>query len=76
MPKALLEFQFTVRDKEHFYQVIRWLNANIGHGNRNWSMTNKTLKGLIEEKKPKTAGIKIHVAGFSEQEIKVILTLL
>jgi len=36
----------TFRDKDHFYKVIRWLNANVGSGTRNWTFSGRVLNQL------------------------------
>lgn len=39
-------FKLTIRDKEHFYKVVNWLNANVGKGTESWTFEGRVLKIL------------------------------
>lgn len=43
---AIHTFQITVRDIEHFYKLVNWLNINVGRGEDQWTMRGKILKSL------------------------------
>lgn len=39
-------FKVTVRDRDHFYKLVNWLNANVGKTTDNWTMEGRVLKQL------------------------------
>ena len=39
-------FKVTIRDREHFYKLVNWLNTNVGKGEENWTMEGRILKTL------------------------------
>lgn len=39
-------FRVTIRDTDHFYKLVNWLNINIGKGNDKWTMEGRVLKSL------------------------------
>lgn len=39
-------FRVTIRDRDHFYKLIKWLNENVGKGQENWTMEGRVLKTL------------------------------
>ena len=44
--KALHSFRITIRDRVHFYKLVKWLNENVGKGTDNWTMEGRILKTL------------------------------
>lgn len=55
---AVHSFRVTIRDREHFYKIVGWLNTNVGHGENNWTMEGRVLKSL---KQGKTVSPKIYI---------------
>jgi hypothetical protein len=51
-------FKVTIRDTEHFYKIVNWLNTNVGKGEQNWTMEGRVLKSL---KIGKTVSPKIYI---------------
>lgn len=51
-------FRVTIRDREHFYKIVKWLNENVGKGEDKWTMEGRVLKTL---KVGKTVTPKIYV---------------
>lgn len=51
-------FRVTVRDREHFYRIVNWLNANVGKGQDKWTMEGRILKTL---KQGKTVSPKVYI---------------
>lgn len=43
---AVHTFRVTVRDREHFYKLVNWLNSHIGKGEEKWTMEGRVLKAL------------------------------
>ena len=39
-------FRLVVRDREHFYKLVNWLNENVGKGADKWTMEGRVLKRL------------------------------
>lgn len=72
--KATHSFKLVVRDREHFYKIVNWLNVNIGRGKHRWTMEGKVLKAI---KSGKTINPKVYI--FDEKfdiESAVFLSLL
>lgn len=40
-------FRVTIRDREHFYKIVNWLNTNVGKGEDKWTMEGRVLKKLV-----------------------------
>jgi len=71
---ATHSFRVTVRDREHFYRLVNWLNTHVGKGEDKWTMEGRVLKTL---KAGKTISPKIYI--FREdfdKESSVYLSLL
>lgn len=51
-------FRVTIRDRDHFYKLVNWLNENVGKGSTKWTMEGRVLKSL---KQGKTVSPKIYV---------------
>ena len=51
-------FRVTIRDREHFYKLVNWLNTNVGKGEDKWTMEGRVLKTL---KNGKTVSPKIYI---------------
>jgi hypothetical protein len=51
-------FRVTIRDRAHFYKLVKWLNDNVGKGATNWTMEGRVLKTL---KQGKTVSPKIYI---------------
>ena len=43
---AVHTFRVIIRDKEHFYKLVKWLNENVGKGEDKWTMEGRVLKRL------------------------------
>ena len=43
---AAQTFRLVVRDREHFYKLVNWLNENVGKGADKWTMEGRVLKRL------------------------------
>lgn len=39
-------FRVMIRDREHFYKLVKWLNENVGKGADKWTMEGRVLKRL------------------------------
>lgn len=39
-------FRIAIRDREHFYAIIKWLNDNVGKGADKWTMEGRVLRAL------------------------------
>jgi hypothetical protein len=48
--KAIHTFRVTIRDLNHFYKIVKWLNDNVGKGTENWTMEGRVRKYLKEGK--------------------------
>jgi hypothetical protein len=44
--RATYSFKLTIRDKEHFYAIVDWLNKNVGKGSEFWTMEGRPLRSL------------------------------
>ena len=55
---AIHSFRVTIRDREHFYKIINWLNENVGKGEGKWTMEGRVLKSI---KAGKTVSPMIYV---------------
>lgn len=51
-------FRVQIRDREHFYRLVNWLNQNVGKGEDHWTMEGRVLKTL---KTGKTVSPKIYI---------------
>ena len=51
-------FRVTIRDRDHFYKLVNWLNTNVGKGEDKWTMEGRVLKTL---KQGKTVNPKIYI---------------
>lgn len=51
-------FRVTIRDRDHFYKIVNWLNANVGKGEDKWTMEGRVLKSL---KQGKTVSPKVYI---------------
>ena len=43
---AVHTFRVVIRDREHFYKLVKWLNENVGKGEDKWTMEGRVLKRL------------------------------
>lgn len=43
---AVHKGQLIIRDREHFYKIVKWLNDNVGKGEDKWTMGGRVLKSL------------------------------
>jgi hypothetical protein len=55
---AVHSFRLTIRDREHFYRVVKWMNQNVGKGSDKWTVEGRVLKSL---KQGKAVDRKIYV---------------
>ena len=51
-------FRVTIRDRDHFYKLVNWLNTNVGKGQDKWTMEGRPLKTL---KNGKTVSPKVYI---------------
>ena len=51
-------FRIVIRDREHFYRLVKWLNDNVGKGEDKWTMEGRVLKTI---KQGKTVNPKIYI---------------
>jgi hypothetical protein len=51
-------FRVTIRDRDHFYKLVNWLNTNVGKGQDKWTMEGRVLKTL---KGGKTVSPKVYI---------------
>jgi len=55
---AAHSFRLTIRDREHFYRVVKWMNENVGKGSDKWTVEGRVLKSL---KQGKSVDRKVYV---------------
>jgi hypothetical protein len=55
---AVHDFRITIRDRDHFYKLVNWLNENVGKGEDNWTMEGRVLRAL---KQGKSVSPKIYI---------------
>jgi hypothetical protein len=58
-------FKLTIRDRDHFYKIVNWLNSNLGKGEEYWTMEGRVLKTL-KQGKPATPRVYIFKQEFDE----------
>ena len=51
-------FRVTIRDRDHFYKIVNWLNTNVGKGEDKWTMEGRVLRNL---KAGKTVTPKVYI---------------
>lgn len=51
---ALIKCNIIIRDVEHFYQIVKWLNKKCGSGRANWSMGGRILRHVRRGKSTET----------------------
>lgn len=51
-------FRVTIRDREHFYKIVNWLNTNVGKGEDKWTMEGRVLRNI---KAGKSVNPKIYI---------------
>ena len=56
-------FRVTIRDRDHFYKLVNWLNDNVGKGEDKWTMEGRVLKSL-KQGKPVSPKVYIFRADF------------
>lgn len=47
---AAHSFRIVIRDREHFYRLVKWLNDNVGKGADHWTMEGRVLKTINQGK--------------------------
>ena len=47
---AVHSFRVVIRDREHFYSLVNWLNNNVGRGAKKWTMEGRVLKTIKQGK--------------------------
>jgi hypothetical protein len=55
---AIHNFRITIRDRDHFYRLVNWLNEHVGKGQDNWTMEGRVLRAL---KQGKSVSPKIYI---------------
>ena len=53
-------FRVTIRDTDHFYKIVSWLNTNVGKGTQYWTMEGHVLK-VLRRNNGKTISPKIYI---------------
>lgn len=48
--EPLFSFDITFRSPEHFREMIKWLNENVGRGKENWTLNGRVLRHLKQSK--------------------------
>lgn len=43
---SIHSFRVKVRDREHFYKIVNWLNLNVGKGTEYWTMEGHVLRAI------------------------------
>lgn len=72
--KAVHSFRITIRDRDHFYKIVKWLREHVGKGEDKWTMEGRVLRAI---KKGKQVSPKVYI--FKEDfdpESSVYLSLL
>lgn len=59
-------FRLTIRDRDHFYKIVNWLNANVGKGDDKWTMEGRVLK-VLKQGKPVNKAVYIFRQDFDPQ---------
>lgn len=59
-------FRITIRDRDHFYKIVNWLNANVGKGEDQWTMEGRVLK-LLKLGKPVNKAVYVFRQEFDPQ---------
>lgn len=39
-------FRLTIRDVQHFYTIVKWLNSNVGKSSSSWTFEGRVLRTL------------------------------
>lgn len=60
-------FRVTIRDRDHFYKIVNWLNDNVGKGTQRWTMEGRVLKLLKNTGKPVSKLVYIFRQDFDPQ---------
>lgn len=68
------QFRVPIRDREHFFRIINWMNSNVGKGREFWSIEGKVMKHL-DRNKTVVKTIYVYVDDFDET-ISTYLNLL
>jgi hypothetical protein len=55
---AVHNFRVLIRDRDHFYRLVKWLNDNVGKGADKWTMEGRVLKTI---KQGKSVNPKIYI---------------
>jgi len=58
-------FKIAVRDKDHFENIVQWMNDNVGKGRSFWRMDKGVLK-LLHKGKIVNARVFVYVDSFDE----------
>lgn len=56
-------FRVTIRDREHFYKIVNWLNSNVGKGEDQWTMEGRVLK-VLKQGKPVNKAVYVFKQDF------------
>lgn len=67
MSNVKQEIRLYIRDIDHFYQIVRWMNKNVGRTTKTtkyWSMRGRVLRRV-----PTNADIIIYDNNFPEMEM-------
>jgi len=69
-----ITFNITIRDADHFYKIVRWLNEHVGRGTANWTIEGRVLRNISNAPLTRKVIIK-HSTDFHKQAA-VFLALL
>lgn len=68
-------FDITLRDVDHFYKVVKWLNKHVGMGKSHWQMRYGKILRHLKEGKTVNQTVLIYVDSFDTTSA-LYLTLL
>ena len=47
---AIYSFRIAIRDRDHFYKIVNWLNQNVGKGSDKWTIEGRVPRALKKGK--------------------------
>ena len=50
-------FKITIENRDHFYRIVKFLNATCGPGKKNWTMTGRILQRVLH----RAAEVDLHI---------------
>jgi hypothetical protein len=64
--QAKFSFRVSIRNTEHFYKIVNWLNKNVGKGRDNWTMEGRVLR-ILKSGRPASPKIYIFTENYDPQ---------